>query len=123
MRKELSHDALDLVWKATKVGVFAGLVVYGSLWTRSFSPSVREQVIRDQDGQCADCGIKPEDLQVHHIVPYSKGGKQTRENAVGMCPRCHNIWDKRAHFEGIIYPGIPMGKASNQQRFRRGKRK
>ncbi|HNQ31143.1 MAG TPA: HNH endonuclease signature motif containing protein [Candidatus Woesebacteria bacterium] len=123
MRKELSHDALDLVWKATKVGVFAGLVVYGSLWTRSFSPRVRDQVINDQNGQCADCGIKPEDLQVHHIVPYSKGGKQTRENAVGMCPRCHNIWDKRAHFEGIIYPGIPMGKASNQQRFRRGKRK
>jgi hypothetical protein len=33
-------------------------------------------------------------LEVHHIIPLSKGGDDTVENAVALCPNCH----RKAHF-------------------------
>ena len=33
-------------------------------------------------------------LEVHHIIPLSKGGEGTVENAIALCPNCN----RRAHF-------------------------
>ena len=33
-------------------------------------------------------------LEVHHILPLSRGGKDTVENTVAICPNCH----RKAHF-------------------------
>ncbi|EPV1125427.1 HNH endonuclease [Vibrio harveyi] len=33
-------------------------------------------------------------LEVHHIVPLAKGGDDTVENAIALCPNCH----REAHF-------------------------
>ncbi len=62
----------------------------------SFPKEIRKQVRAEQNNQCADCGVKVKKLEVHHIVPESKGGSQTRDNAIGLCHECHIIWDSRA---------------------------
>ena len=33
-------------------------------------------------------------LEVHHIKPLAKGGNDTIDNAVGICPNCH----RQAHY-------------------------
>jgi 5-methylcytosine-specific restriction protein A len=39
-------------------------------------------------------------LEVHHKLPLSKGGPDTVENAVALCPNCH----RREHFGLAIWP-------------------
>ena len=62
----------------------------------AFPKWIRFLVREEQDGCCADCGMKCEKLEVHHIVPESKGGSQTRDNAIGLCHSCHQDWDRQA---------------------------
>jgi len=46
--------------------------------------------IRKRDGyKCAICGSKKE-LEVHHIVPLSKGGTSREDNLITLCRRCHS---------------------------------
>jgi len=83
-----------------EVGVGA-LALYG-LSFLAFSHELKEQVRKEQKGICADCGEKPKKLTIHHIIPQSMGGKDTRDNAVGLCRQCHERWDELA-FQGIFY--------------------
>jgi hypothetical protein len=36
------------------------------------------------------CGEKQQ-LSVHHIVPREENGKNTEDNLITLCNRCHNI--------------------------------
>lgn len=45
--------------------------------------AIREQ----QQGKCLMC--KNDIEHFHHIVPRSKGGSDTIQNQVGLCPKCH----------------------------------
>ena len=45
--------------------------------------AIREQ----QNGKCLMC--KNDIGDFHHIVPRSKGGSDTMQNQVGLCPKCH----------------------------------
>jgi hypothetical protein len=57
---------------------------------------------------CAVCSSY-NDLEKHHLKPLSKGGKDTPENTVYLCHRCHvRLGDK----------GFPLhhGKGKNQSR-------
>lgn len=45
--------------------------------------AIREQ----QNGKCLMC--KNDIEHFHHIVPKSKGGSDTIQNQVGLCPKCH----------------------------------
>lgn len=38
--------------------------------------------------ECAICGTSG-NLEVHHIVPISKGGSNEEENLAVLCPRCN----------------------------------
>jgi 5-methylcytosine-specific restriction endonuclease McrA len=62
----------------------------------AFSRGLKEEIRKKQKGFCADCGLKPEKLHIHHIIPQSMGGPDTKDNAVGLCPNCHQKWDERA---------------------------
>ena len=68
----------------------------------AFSKELKEQVRKEQKGVCDWCGRKVKKLQIHHIIPQSMKGKDTRENAVGLCPDCHRYWDELS-FQGIFY--------------------
>lgn len=38
---------------------------------------------------CTECGWDETTCDVHHVIPRSKGGKNTIENAIMLCPNCH----------------------------------
>lgn len=42
------------------------------------------------------CGRKVKKLQIHHIIPQLLEGKDTRDNAIGLCGDCHKIADEMA---------------------------
>lgn len=44
--------------------------------------------IRENIGKCQKCGTT-ETLQVHHIIPVSKGGSNNQENLMVVCNCCH----------------------------------
>ncbi|MEU8877918.1 HNH endonuclease signature motif containing protein [Streptomyces javensis] len=61
-------------------------------------PRVREAIklrykILDRDNKtCQDCGRTPAQgisLQIHHILPVHKGGKNDEDNLVTLCLQCH----------------------------------
>lgn len=63
----------------------------------SRSPDVVAYIIKLSDGNCEACE-KPAPfknkygvpyLEVHHVIPLSKGGADTPENCVALCPNCH----------------------------------
>lgn len=67
------------------------------------NPDVVVEVLKRANGVCEYCKkpapfIKKSDntpyLEVHHIKPLSKGGEDTVENTVALCPNCH----RKTHF-------------------------
>nr|NIT04114.1 hypothetical protein [Candidatus Saccharibacteria bacterium] len=50
----------------------------------------RERVMRRDRFMCVECKSR-EDLQVHHIVPWSKNVdlRVIDDNGITLCPRCH----------------------------------
>lgn len=62
----------------------------GRLKTKKWK-SIREQCIQRDGGKCRKCGRVAK--QVHHIIPYNKGGEDKLKNLVTLCKRCHNIAD------------------------------
>ena len=62
------------------------------------NPDVIAEVLERAKGTCEYCGkaapfIRKSDrtpfLEVHHRIPLAKGGEDTVENAVAICPNCH----------------------------------
>lgn len=52
----------------------------------------RRDIYNRYAGHCAYCGKKIEfdDMTIDHILPQSKGGKDTPENTVPACQLCNN---------------------------------
>lgn len=77
----------------------------------AFPTKVKHQVRKEQNGRCALCGDKTK-LETHHIIPEHAllpriSGKNTRENAVGLCGdkhnACHRLADFKAINEGLFF--------------------
>lgn len=60
----------------------------------------REAAIRARGDACEICGWNEATCDVHHRIPKNRGGKNTIENAIVLCPNHHRI----AHQHGL--PGI-----------------
>lgn len=41
--------------------------------------------------KCMECGWDKGECDAHHKIPVSKGGKNTINNAVILCPNCHRL--------------------------------
>lgn len=78
-----------------------GIAYFASRW--AFSTALKKRVRWEQHGQCDCCPTVPRKLQIHHKIPQSMGGSDTRDNAVGLCPDCHEYFDKLALEAGIFY--------------------
>lgn len=62
----------------------------------------RNKIIAERDNyKCRLC-LDTFDLQVHHITPISEGGKNTVDNLLLLCRRCH-------HFIHYCNPMIKFG--------------
>lgn len=50
--------------------------------------NVRDEVLERDGYRCTDCGSR-ENIHVHHIKPRRKGGKDTHDNLITLCQKCH----------------------------------
>lgn len=68
-----------------------GLWDYRMLDTDPVPGSLRNRVLQEADGRCELCGAtkKERPLDVDHIVPRSKGGKNTYDNLQVLCSKCN----------------------------------
>jgi predicted HNH restriction endonuclease len=62
------------------------------------SPYVRAAALRSANGICCDCKqpapfVKRSNgqpyLELHHVRPLARGGADSLENTVALCPNCH----------------------------------
>ena len=57
--------------------------------TREPIPMALRTAVLDRDGwRCVQCGSQ-EELQLDHIIPYSRGGATTYENLQVLCGHCN----------------------------------
>lgn len=69
------------------------------------SPYVVAEVLLRANGKCQSCqrdapflrGDGTPFLEVHHIEWLSKGGEDSVENAIALCPNCH----RQAHYGAL----------------------
>jgi ATP adenylyltransferase len=68
-----------------------GLWDYRLLEADQIPDSLRYRVLKESGGRCALCGItkKERPLDVDHIKPKSKGGKNVYENLQVLCSKCN----------------------------------
>lgn len=59
--------------------------------TFHFRTNIKGQVRKRDKRKCQACGTKG--VEVHHIVPLSKGGSDEPENLALMCSQCHDDAD------------------------------
>ncbi|MHC4100021.1 MAG: AAA family ATPase [Planctomycetota bacterium] len=57
---------------------------------RRVSPSVRRRVLARDRHRCRHCG-SPHRLHLHHVIPWSKGGRSRMKNLITLCRTCHAL--------------------------------
>jgi len=68
-------------------------------WRTGVDQEERELILERDKHRCAHCSMVSNAfgmMQVHHIVPVSKGGDDSRTNLITLCKWCHN----RVHTKG-----------------------
>jgi hypothetical protein len=71
-----------------------------NLNTRSVPSWYRRQILREQDGKCANPScLKQHDLdwkecETNHIIPWHKGGRTIRFNLEVLCIACHKNYTR-----------------------------
>ncbi|MFT3798379.1 RHS repeat-associated core domain-containing protein [Microbacterium sp.] len=56
---------------------------------RNFPRSVKNEVIEDNPSTCVYCRMETDSPQIDHVIPRSRGGNATFENAQTACPWCN----------------------------------
>jgi Holliday junction DNA helicase RuvB len=57
---------------------------------RRVSPSRRRRVLARDRHRCRHCG-SPHRLHLHHIIPWSRGGRSRMRNLITLCRSCHAL--------------------------------
>ncbi len=66
--------------------------------TQDIAPRVRRFVVRRDRGSCRVPGCRSAaNLELHHIVPRSRGGSHEASNLIQLCDGCHT-----AHHRGLL---------------------
>ncbi len=61
-------------------------------------PRVRREVLARDRHRCRSPGCgRTRFLEIHHIVPRSRGGGHELANLVTLCSACHQLWHERRH--------------------------
>jgi len=61
---------------------------------------------------CAACGTT-DDLQYHHLVPQTLGGKTEPTNIIVLCAMCHQKWHRQngsEHHNSLVKEGIERAR-------------
>ncbi len=74
----------------------------------------RKNVLHRDNYTCQYCGVHKKDLTVDHIIPKSKGGKDTWDNVITACLKCNvskgNKTPKEANMQLRISPRRPQSQ-------------
>jgi 5-methylcytosine-specific restriction endonuclease McrA len=84
----------DVIWEIRSPNLIVQVPAYIRLYNASERawriPSVsRKEIFRRDRYQCQYCSNK-KDLTIDHIIPRSKGGKNTWDNLVTACTACNS---------------------------------
>jgi 5-methylcytosine-specific restriction endonuclease McrA len=63
---------------------------------RGVEPLLRSLILNRDENRCRSCYSALDELQVHHIIPVSKGGDDSITNLITLCKICHTV----VHQEG-----------------------
>lgn len=53
-------------------------------------PFNKKNIYHRDEHTCQYCGKKTSDLTIDHVIPRSRGGKNTWENVAAACSKCNN---------------------------------
>lgn len=56
----------------------------------AFSETLKRELRSKSNFKCCLCQTLG--VEIHHIVPQTEGGKDTKENAAPLCPSCHETY-------------------------------
>lgn len=56
---------------------------------KKISEDLRNEVFKRDGYKCQVCGSK-KDLVIDHVIPFSKGGKTTKDNLQTLCKSCNS---------------------------------
>jgi len=56
----------------------------------SLPKRLREKIKAKYGGNCGYCGVKPDRLQIDHVVPVEFGGTNEELNLMPVCFQCNN---------------------------------
>ncbi len=110
------HDIIRTISYNLKIPRIILLLLYDKLppWEVKFT---RKNIYKRDNNICQYCGKKfqPEDLNLDHILPSSRGGKDSWENVVCSCVPCNlrkaNRTLKQAGMNLIRLPRKPAWRA------------
>jgi hypothetical protein len=79
-----------------RMGCDAAISRTGKRNTTTIPPRMRREILARDKHRCQapGCG-RTRFLEVHHLVPRSRGGKNLPENLTTLCGSCHRIWHER----------------------------
>jgi 5-methylcytosine-specific restriction endonuclease McrA len=66
---------------------------------------LRLSILNRDDYICASCGIQDSvigRMQVHHIIPVSHGGSDSRLNLITVCKPCHTIIHEKGWVDYVV---------------------
>jgi 5-methylcytosine-specific restriction endonuclease McrA len=72
----------------------------------------RQNILWRDKNQCQYCGKKflPEKLTIDHVIPKSRGGKNSWKNLVAACKKCNQRKGNRTPAEAKMLPMAPPAK-------------
>lgn len=113
-RREMSDIRANKYWGSNgdKNGMFGKRGADCSNWKggitaerQSFYSSIEwktvcRYVYKRDNAQCQRCGVKNENLHVHHIVSFSnKKLRAEKSNLILLCKKCHNFVHSKANID------------------------
>jgi 5-methylcytosine-specific restriction endonuclease McrA len=104
-----------------KLGIYLPSVIrlrhYRHVPIRMQVVSRRNIILRD-GSRCMYCGVRSENLTLDHVIPKSRGGRNTWDNLVACCPKDnHRKGDKTPEEAGMKLIRRPLPQSIHTPRF------
>lgn len=112
----IRSDVEDPVWSANGAWERPSVIILARYVRTPYGRAVpisRRGVLRRDDHRCAYCGKSASTID--HVMPRSRGGRDTWENLVACCLRCNNVKSDRTPAEMgwslSFTPRMPHGRS------------
>ena len=98
----------DTIWRSAKEEIFVPLIIrltylVRSVYKRGVQWSKRNVMIRD-NFTCVYCGKdQKRELNIDHVHPSSRGGKNSFDNTVTSCKKCNERKDDKTLYEANMF--------------------